>query len=378
MPDPITGTVAAVGGGALLGGLAGSQEQGGGTQTQTSEPWGPQQPYLTYGFEQAKNAYQNASANPVFQGQRVAALNPFTSNIANLVGGYAPTSFGFGQNALTQGSQVARTGANFAGNAADLYSRFSGIDPTEQIIANAGQYANSPYAEGMIDAAGRDVTRNLYENQLPTLAKAAAGSGNTNSTRAGVENAIATRGAADRLADISSSIRGQLFNTGLQQSQNQFNQNLTNSLAANQQLSNAYGAGLNGMIQGQQMLGNAFDQGNAAGGVFQNQQQNQLNSAMQTFNEGRDIPLDLLGRYMGLVQGNYGGTTTTQLPSYGGGWQGALTGALGGALGGAGIAQKLGGFNITPTGGMSTGSYGNSVNNLMGTGNNWFSGMWPK
>ena len=347
MPDLITGGIAA--GGALLGGLAGSQEQGGGTQSTTSAPWEAQQPYLTYGFEQAKDLYGKASQNPVYQGQRVAGLNPFTSNIANMVGGYAPTSFGFGQNALSQGSQVAGTGAGFAGNAADLYSRYNGVDPTQTILNNASQYANSPYAQGMIDAAGRDVTRNLYENQLPTLAKAAAGSGNTNSTRAGVESAIAQRGAADRLADISSNIRGSLFNTGLQQAQSQFNQNLTNSLAANQQLSNAYGAGNNAMIQGQQMVGNAFDQGTGAGNVFQGQNQNELNAAMQQFNEQQNNPMDLLSKYMGLVQGNYGGTSTTQLPSYGGGWQGALTGALGGALGGAGIASKLGGFNTTPT-----------------------------
>lgn len=348
-------TAVALGAGALMGGLAGSQEQGGGTQTQTSQPWGPQQEYLTYGFGQAKNAYQNASQNPVYQGQRVAGLNPFSSNIANMVGGYAPTSFGFGQNALSQGSQVAGTGAGFAGNAADLFSRYNGVDPTQTIINNAGQYANNPFAQGMIDSASRDVTRNLYENQLPTLAKAAAGSGNTNSTRAGVESAIAQRGAADRLADISSNVRGQLFNTGLSQAQNQFNQNLTNSLAANQQLSNAYGAGLNGQIQGQQMVGNAFDQGTGAGNVFQGQNQAELNADMQKFAEQRDIPLDLLGRYMGLVQGNYGGTTTTQMPSYGGGWQGALTGALGGAMGGAGIAQKLGGFSLGSSGGGGTG-----------------------
>lgn len=353
-------TAAVMAGGALLGGLAGSQEQGGGTQTQTSQPWSEQIPYLTYGFGQAKDLYQQAAQNPVYQGQRVAALNPFSSNIANMVGGYAPTSFGYGQNALSQGSQVAGTGSSFAGNAADLYSRYTGIDPTQTILNNASQYANSPYAQGMIDAASRDVTRNLYENQLPTLAKAAAGSGNTNSTRAGVESAIAQRGAADRLADISSTVRGQLFNTGLQQAQSQFNQNLTNSLAANSQLANAYGTGLNAQLQGQQMVGNAFDQGTAAGNVFQNQNQNELNAEMQKFQEQQNNPMDLLSKYMGLVQGNYGGTTTTQMPSYGGGWQGALTGALGGALGGAGIASKLGGFNLGSSGSGSGGFGGAS------------------
>lgn len=349
--DPVTIGLGV--GGALLGGLTGSQEQGGGTTTtsSSSEPWGPQQEYLTWGFGQAKDAAQNALKNPVYQGNRVASLNPYSSGIANQVGGFAPTSFGYGTNTQALGANVANTGGQFAGNASNLFSQYSG-DPTQQILANANSYANSPYAQGMVDAAGRDVTRNLYENQLPTLAKAAAGSGNTNSTRAGVESAIAQRGAADRLADISTGIRGQLFNQGLTQSQNQYNQNLQNSLAANSQLYNAYTGGTNGLIQGQQMVGNAFDQGTGAGNVFQNQEQNQLNADMAKFNETNQNPLNYLTQYMGLVNGNYGGTSTgtSTAPTYGGGLMGGLMGAAGGALGGIGIGKKLGGFSKPQTG----------------------------
>lgn len=44
MGSLVSGIGTAVGG--LLGGLAGSQSQGGGTQTTQSSPWGPQQPYV--------------------------------------------------------------------------------------------------------------------------------------------------------------------------------------------------------------------------------------------------------------------------------------------------------------------------------------------
>ena len=328
-------TALAVGGGALLGGLAGSQQQGGGTQTTTSEPWAPQQPYLTYGFDQAKTLYGNASQNPVYQGKRVADFEPQQWSAVINGGNFADNSWKNARNLRNQSNNLLNTGVQFGGNAADLYNQYS--DPTGA-LGLGNTYANSSVASGLIDAASRDVTRNLYENQLPTLAKAAAGSGNTNSTRAGVESAIAQRGAADRLADVSSSIRGQLFNQG----NSQYNQNLQNSLAANSQLAGAYNTGMQGLLNSANYGSSLYNLGMGAGTALQNQRQNELNASMQQFNEGRDIPLDLLGRYMGIVQGNYGGTQTAQMPSYGGGWQGALTGALGGALGGAGVGQKLG------------------------------------
>ena len=71
-----TGTLLTIGGG-LLGGLAGSQGQGGGTTSSTTAPWKPQQKYLKAGFAGAQNAYNNANQMGAYGGQRVAGLNPF-------------------------------------------------------------------------------------------------------------------------------------------------------------------------------------------------------------------------------------------------------------------------------------------------------------
>ena len=334
------GTAATIGlaaGGALLGGISGSQSKGGGTTTQTSKPWEVQQPYLEYGFEQGKNAVGNALENPVYQGQRVAGMNPYTAGIANQAGNYANQNFGAlgGLNETSMG--LLNTGAQFAGNASNLYNQYSG-DPTQQILANANLYANNPYVDGIIDAGARDVTRNLYENQLPTLARAAAGSGNTNSTRAGAETAIAMRGTGDRLADMSNTIRGQFFGKGLDMSQNQYNQNLANSLNINNQLNNAFISGFRGLTDTQNLASGLTNMGTAAGGLMQNQDQRQLDAQMTKFAEERGVPLDLIKQYMGIVGGNYGQTATSTAPSTGGGFMGALQGAIGGGLGAYGMA----------------------------------------
>lgn len=367
------GTAASIGlaaGGALLGGISGSQSKGGGTTTQTSKPWDVQQPYLQYGFEQGKTAAGNALANPVYQGDRVAGMNPFTANTANLAGNYAANNFGTLGNLNNISMDLLSTGSAFGGNAANLFNKYS-VDPTNTIISNAGLYANNPYVDGIIDAGARDVTRNLYENQLPTLAKAAAGSGNTNSTRAGVENAIAMRGAGDRLADMSNTIRGQFFGKGLDLSQNQYNQNLANSLNANRQLSDAFSSGFRGLVDTQNMASGLTQMGVNAGNTFQAQDQRGLDAEMAKFAESRGVPLDILKQYMGIVGGNYGGTRSETAPTTGGGILGGIQGALGGALGGLGVARTLGptglssiqsAFSQTPLGssGFGTGlAYGN-------------------
>lgn len=345
MGDPVTTAISV--GGSLIGGLAGSQESGGGTreETRVSAPWEPQQPYLTYGFEQGKTATEQALANPVYQGQRVAGLTPLQQQMMNQAGGFAGTQFGRAGNVSDISMDLLPSGTAFASNAADIYGRTL-IDPTQQIISNAGLYANNPYTQGMIDAASRDVTRNLLENQLPSLAMGSTATGNINSTRAGVQQAIAERGAADRLADISSNIRGQFFNTGLSQAQNQYNQNLQAQLQANAPLMQAFGQGLSGLGVGQNLAAGAFGMGTQAGGMQQTQDQAVINAEMQKFAEQRGVPLDILKQYMGIVGGNYGGisTGTSTAPTTGGGWEGALTGALGGGLGAYGLANR---FNNT-------------------------------
>lgn len=340
--DPVTIGAGALVGGALLGGIGGSQGSGGGTTTTStsSTPWLPQQPYLTSGFSDARTALDNALKNPSYQGQRVADLNPFQTGAANSLGAYSQNNFGLANSATNAANSMLTPGSQYGANAADLFARYNGVDPTQQILNTAGQYANSPYADGLVDAAGRDISRALNEQTLPTLNRQFSGTGNTNSTRAGVESAIAQRGAADRYADMSNTIRGNLFNTGLTQGQNQYNQNLQNSLSANNQLYNSYNVGQNGLTNAADLASKYFNQGNTAGTLYQSQNQNQLDANLAAFNEANTNPLNFINSYMQAVNGNYGGTSTgsSTAPKLGGGLSGAITGALGGGLGMLGTA----------------------------------------
>jgi hypothetical protein len=339
MPDIVTGITA---GSSLLGAAGGSKGSGGGTTT--SQPWKEQVPYLKYGFDQAKNAYQTASANPVYDGQRVAGLNPMQTGGADWLGNYTQ-NLGFGgtdlANLLSQ--NMLGQSAMYGQNANQIFQR-AGQDPTQTILNQANQFANNPYVDSLINASGRDVTRQLFERDLPGINRAATGTGNLNSTRAGVESAIATRGAADRLADMSGDIRSKFFGQGLTMGQNQWNSNLSNMLNANAGLYNAYNSGLGGLNTSQNLAAGNFDALNAAGGMYSNYNQALLNSDMQRFAEQRDMPLDLISKYKALIDGNYGGATTA--PTTGGGFLGALQGGLGGATSALGTLGKLKGTGI--------------------------------
>jgi hypothetical protein len=262
--------------------------------------------------------FNQYSSNPAYAGQRVAGLNPFQTGAADTLGG-------FGQQ-FTPAAQAAAgglgfsnlfPGMSFGSNAADIFGR-AGVDPTQQILSAAGQYANNPYVDALIDASGRDVTRNLFEGQLPGINRAATGAGNLNSTRAGVESAIATRGAADRLADMSGQIRSQFFGKGLDMGQSQYNQNLQNMMMANQDLLRAGQFGLQGLTGAQDIAQTGFGQGQLAGGLYQTQAQNELNAQKGYFDESLANQLALLANLQNTAQAGTGVKTvadTSTTPS---------------------------------------------------------------
>jgi hypothetical protein len=283
-------------------------------------------------FKIGKPAYQQAVTggldfynqyfnNPTFTGQRVADLNPFNTGSANTLGNFAGQFTPVAQQgAAGLGFANLGSGINFGNNAQNIFSQFSG-DPTEQIIANAGQYANNPFVDGLINASSRDVVRNLYENQLPGIDRAASGGGNLNSTRAGVESAIAQRGAADRLSDMSSEIRSKFFGQGLDASRNQYNQNLQNMLAANNDLMRAGQFGLDALGTTQNMASMGFNQGQAAGDLFRNYDQSMLDADKAQFDEGMGNRAKILELLSGLGtsgsawKGGASSSTQTSTPS---------------------------------------------------------------
>lgn len=261
---------------------------GGGGQSVISDPsaveaWGIAKPTFNYLNPTAVDFTREVMANPSYSGPRVAGLNDFQINSANNFGNFSDRTGTLGSLAQFNVGMGNLGAANrFGTNASNIFDQYFSGDPNQGAMNAGMSFANNPMVDNLITASSRDVTRNLFENQLPGIDRAAAGTGNLNSTRAGVESAIATRGAADRLADLSSNIRNQFFNTGL----NQYNQNLANALNTNSQLLNAGNFGINALSSGQNFGLNAFQGGQLAGGLFQGQDQANLDANKAQFDEG--------------------------------------------------------------------------------------------
>jgi hypothetical protein len=276
--------------------------------TSTSTPWGPQGDALKGAFSDAQGIYNQQKGTPFYGGDLYANMDPLTSQGINASTGFAT---GAGANAA---NNALTSGAGMLGLGGNAYNSLFGAatqDPTKANIAAAGQYADNPYLSGQIDAASRDVTRNLHENQLPGLNEAATSSGNMNSSRAGVAEGIMRRGAADQIGDIASNMRGQAYSQGLGLAENARGANLSALNAA----TGAYGQGLGALGQGFGMA-NQNNQNLISGGQLNQQDaQGQDNANFQQW-QGQDTRAnDLLNRYYGIIGSqNWGGTQTGSTP----------------------------------------------------------------
>lgn len=348
--------------GGILGGLGGSQSSGGGTTKTQSTPWAAQAPYLFGGFRGAAADIADKIDNPFYNGDLYANLDPMTQEAITKSAGFARgQGADLAQNFLGRGSPFLDQGGNFI-NSANALANTQLQDPTQANITAAGQYANNPHMDSMIDAASRDVTRNLSEDVLPQLSRNAVGGGNTNSTRTGIAEGIALRGAQDRIGDIAAELRGGAYESGLSRAESarQFNEGagLDARIAGAGMQDQGYGRGMDTTLQGIQQVLNNNDVLAKSGGALQADNQGNLDEAFAKWQGGDTRINELLNRYMGLISGNYGGVTNSTAPTTGGGWLGALQGAAGGATAGLGLYRDLSNIFNSSSGAPASGPGG--------------------
>lgn len=313
---------------------------GGTTKTTTkSEPWAPQGAALTGAFNDAQSIYNNQKGTAAYSGSLYAGMDPGTaaaiSNITGHTAGQGATNAGAITNA---GHSLLDT--NGLNGAIGNLERNANGDPTRSNITNAGMYADNPYMNGMIDAAARDVQRNLYENDLPGIDRAATATGNINSSRSGIAAGIAARGAQDQIGDISAAMRGSAYANGLGLSESARVANMD----AQGQVAGLYGQkigqGIDAIGAGDQMtMGhNAADV--AATQLRQQDAQGQLDAKKASWDLADTRQNDLLARYYSIIGANNWGGTTENTRKTSGNIFGQL---LGGAASLAGLGVFGGG-----------------------------------
>jgi hypothetical protein len=326
-----------------MGNLFGGSTKNTQTATTSSGPSKFQQPYLQGAFDAAQTTFKNQQGTPFYQGDLYAGMSGDAKASLDKLKEFAS---GTGLNTANQLSSIGSdlTGyAGKAGTAVDDLVAAGSADNTAAITSAAGKYAANPYVDAMIDANSRDVVRNLNEGTLPAINRAASGTGNINSSRTGVAEGIARRGAEDRVADISSTIRGQAYDRGLTLA----SADQDRRLGALSTAANAYGSlaqtGIGALTAGANAGYGAFDRINDANAIEQQDRQGQLDADFKSWVGNDTRASDLLQRYFQIVGGNQWGsegtsTGTTETSQK----QGLLSGIIGTAATGLGIAGGLG------------------------------------
>lgn len=238
---------------------------GGGTTVQKSDPWSGQQPFLSFGFQQAQNQFN--SQNPqYYQGSTVAPLSDTTNNALNLT------------------EQRAMSGNPFASAAQNQLMR----------TAN-GEYLNAnPYLDANFQAGTGAIT-DAYNNAVRGQTAGFAGSGRQGS---GMQ-AFYQNQQNDTLAKNLNNLYGQTYYQNYQNERN-------NQLAATQLAP-----------QFAQMDYDNLNALSGVGSVRDNYAQNLLNADIDRWNYNQNLDANKLSQYMNLIQGNYGGTSSTTTPKSG-------------------------------------------------------------
>ena len=270
-------------------------------------------PYITGMYKGGQAGLDSALAAGYYADPTYAGMNDMQNTAAN-------NMYNFGNNAFGNAGNIMNTSSGFSGNYADLYNRASA-----DRAGVAEDYVNAN-ADPMVNRALRDSTRQLEEDTLTSIGMGASASGNTNSSRAGVAEAIAGRGYMDRAADTRAGIENRLRNESFKNQDAQF----SNMMNANAGLSTSYN---NAFGMGNTAAGNMAN----AGSMFQTDDQNRMNDDRARFEGNRDFELDMYNKFNAGILGRAPQTAGQVRPNL----VDPTTAAFGGAMAGMGMGQRF-------------------------------------
>lgn len=210
-----------------------------------------------------------------------------------------------GQNSVLGQVGNINTVGNNAAQANNFYTSGNVWDP-----------AANPNLQHAVDASVRPIYQNLTEQVLPAIRGDAVNTGNFGSSRQGIAEGLATRGASQAAGDTASKLV-----------QNQYDTNVNAQLKA---------TALAPSVQQGLTTGGTVQSG--VGDVQRAQEQAALNEQVGNFNWQQYAPFLQAQDLMSLIQGMQGGTTisTGNTPT-----SNPATSALGGAAAGASLGTAL-------------------------------------
>lgn len=279
-------------------------------ESSTTNPWAPQGDQLQHIFSQARNLYDRQSGSQGYGGNFVAGFRPEqTQNLFDTFNW--SRNNGVGQRMIASGDTMMNQGMTHANNALGGLLGMAGQDPTQANIRSAGQYANNPEMDGMVQASMRDAQRSVAEGALPSLYRGNAASGNINSSKMAISDGLVRRGLADRTADVSSTMRGNAYSQGLNLAEGARMGNMGALGQAAQLGLGQFGQGMSSFQGGHATRAGDFAMADGAAQGLRGADQAQIDNDLARFNFNDQRGNDLLQRFYSILgAGQWGGTTT--------------------------------------------------------------------
>ncbi len=317
------------------GAMGGGGESGGGTQTtvQKADPWPKQQPYLLKGFQNSEQQFLNSPPPQFYPGSTTVPFSPETELALQMQGNRAIQGSSVQASGNDQLTQTLR--GDYLNQVGDLYN-----NPVQQRIHTdliaptlRGDYLfSNPGFNAAFDAASNKI--------IPQVDSAFERSGRTRSGLAGVAKTQA-------LSDAFASQYGQERQNQMQAAQ--LGQQGTDTFLAN--VGRERENQMRGMMFAPQMASLDYqDFGKLAEVGAQKEALNQENLAEQIarYDYGQNAKNNQLMQYMNLIQGNYGGQSSSTSTSSGSGGGSGGPNIMGG-VSGLMMSQSLG---ISPVMGL--------------------------
>jgi hypothetical protein len=277
--------------------------------TSTTTPWDVQTPFLTQAFQDASKAYGQASG--------ATAPTNFTAQFTPDQLGAFQNMLNYGMSAQPSASAASNAGATLtnAGAGATTGGLFnlSQINPqsvADNNVAAANKYVAGQNIPATVDAAMVDARRNANENVLPALSREAAGTGNINSSRTAIAQGVVDRGLAEQAGSLSSQLRQQAYDNGLNLGQQGTNSALTAALGAVNGGNSAVGQGVNAGVGGINQQQGLFNIANGAIGNQNTAAQADLTNQLQQFQNQTNDPFAALVNFYNIIGNRPWGQTT--------------------------------------------------------------------
>lgn len=279
-------------------GLITQLKKGGGGSTSTNtiqnaDPWVGQQPYIKDVLAEAQKQYQGAGPVP-YSGDMVA--NQTADTIA-------------GQNALRTAANGSISGIASQGQQAAGFGLADVLNPQ-----------TNQYLQDSVNQSIQPIIQNFQESVLPSLRSGAGNAGQYGGTRQGIAEGLATDRLGQTISNMVSNRYSDAYDRGLQ--------TFEKTLALLPQTA-----------QLQTLQGTTLD---AIGQQNQQQAQNELSAQIGQYNDLQNLDANKLAAYQQLIQGNYGGQSSSTATGPGAPQTSWMANALGGAATGASLATSLG------------------------------------